>query len=696
MAAKDNPNQYTVPAYGSSSDHLSGWLKEAKQDGETYLRAQRAWGDIDMGIDIISGDAYGKNLKGMSDLKVPMVKRDVREAVSVLANMRPLWGYKTDNQDLLKQNIILNKMLRAWYYRPFVRDSFRSALQYAAVTGLGWLSPVWGSDSVMRGLGTRDILLEVYSPRDVIPYGITKDHDIQKTYVVTIRKEMPMQLAMIDYPTQLDLIVPSRGTPSWLKKGGSKVRRFLSPLLNQFGPGSGKDTDDTGPFPTVDIFFSYILDDSINMSEKPAFMGEGNWQYTVPVYNSEMQTGINDSSGRPTFRKADRQDAKLFPLRRRVVWTERGTLNDNSSPYWHGMVPLVPFTVDDWPWDFIGYSMPHDGAPIEKAATGILRGLVDSVNVKLDPPLAYDENAISSGLMDLFNPRKPGQRIKINSQQNEKPITMPVDPNFYNIDAVVAGAPDKLYEYLHYVLGTRDIAALSKAKQIPSGDSIEKMMELAGPIVSDMSMRMESSMVRLGEMWKGNAFQFYDFRHRVEVLGKDGVSEEDLDYDPGNMIPSHLPDEMQKISEHTKLAKINNQPYTPPDSRASVVERAKAHMNSFRFHVTPNSLHQITQLTKKMLMLQLWAKGFPIDPWSVAEAMDIDNYGAPSQLKTILGLEGQTVPDDKFGRWMLWKELLNKLGPPQGIPGRKGSGQQAGAVQHKDGGSRSTMRESPR
>ena len=97
-----------------------------------------------------------------------------------------------------------------------------------------------------------------------------------------------------------------------------------------------------------------------------------------------------------------------------------------------------------------------------------------------------------------------------------------------------------------------------------------------------------------------------------------------------------------------------------------------------------------------MLMLQLWAKGFPIDPWSVAEAMDIDNYGAPSQLKTILGLEGQTVPDDKFGRWLLFKELLSKLAPQQGQPGRKGSGQTPPSHQSKDGGTRSTIRESPR
>lgn len=683
-----------MPPADANEDRRLGWIKEANEDGENFLRNQRAWKDIDLGIDIISGEAYGRNLKGLSDLKVPMVKRDIREAVSTLSNMRPLWGYKTDIQELMKQNIILNKLLRAWYYRPFVREGFRAALQYALGCGLGWASPIWGTDSLLQGLGMKDIILEYYGPRDIRPYGISKDHDIQKCYVVTIRKEVPLQLAMIDFPTQLDIIVPTRGTPTWMKRGGAKVRRFLSPLLNAFGPGTGKDQPDTSPFPVVDIFHSYILDASVNMTETPIHMGEGSWAYTVPPYDSKIETGIYDQGGQPLFRNATKEDSRIYPLRRRVIWTDQGILKDDSSPYWHGMVPVVPFTGDLWAWDFLGYSMSHDGAPIEKSATRILRALDDSANVKLDAPLSYDEGSVSAGLMERFNPRKPGQRIKINAQQNDKPVQMIVPPDYYNVDAFVAGMPEKLYELMHYILGTRDIAALAKAKQVPSGDSIEKLMELAGPIVSDMSMMMEGSMVRLGEMWKGLAFQFYDMRRRVQVLGPDGVSEEDFDYDPADMIPSHLPDEFAKIDKHSKLAKINGVPYTPPESRVSRVERAKAHLQSFTFHVTPNSLHQITQLTKKMIYLQLWKGQFPIDPWSVAEAMDIDNYGSPNQLKDILGTE--KIAEDKFGRWIAWRELLMKLAPPAPPKGRHPSGQTAPTPQSKDGGTRTTVRESPR
>lgn len=694
MPAKTNPSQYLMPSLESSNDTKLGWLKEAKQDGDSFLQNQRAWRDIDLGVDIISGDSYPRSVKGMSDLRIPMLKRDTREAVSTLANMRPIWGYKVDNEQLQQQNTVLNKMLRAWYFRPFVRDSFRSSLQYAAACGLGWVSPVWGTDSVMKGMGIRDIFLEVYGPRDIVPYGMGRDNDIQKCYVVTIRKEVPLQLAMMDYPTMTDILVPSRGTASWMKKGSSKVRRFLSPLLQAIGPGSGKENEDTNPFPTVDIFFSYILDASINTTDRPIPMGEGSWQYIVPVLGSDIPTGIKDSSGRDLVRKATEEDSRIYPLRRRTVWTENGIIGDGSSPYWHGMVPAVPFTIDQWPWDFIGYSMPHDGASIEKAASRILRNMDDSFNAKLDSPLAYDDQSLSGTLMERINPLRRGQRIKINMQQNDNPIKPLIPAEYYQVDPAAVGLPDKLFEAMHYVLGTRDIAALAKAKQVPSGDSMEKLMELAGPIITDMSMKMETSMVRLGEMWKGDAFQFYNFRHRVQVLGKEGVTDEDFDYDPANMIPSHLPDEMEKNREHANLAAKSGLPYTPPESRASIVERSRAHLSSFYFHVTPSSLHQITQLTKKLLYLQLWKGQFPIDPWSVAEAMDIDNFGDPAQLKKILNLTD--VPSDKMGRWIMWRELLAKFAPQPGHVGRKPSHGTPPAIQSKDGGTRTTERTSPR
>lgn len=678
----------------ADDDHKLGWLKEASQDGEQYLKSQPSWKDIDKAVDIISNGGMDKVPKGQSRLYLPMLTRDVREAIATLSNMRPLWGYKTDNDDFQQLTQILNKMLMAWYLNTFADRSIRKALQYAAACCKGYVSPVWKNDFWITGKG--DIKLNVYGPKGVLPYQIGKDHDLQAAYAVDLIDEVPYAKAYATYPTQTDKFSPDRMTPTWVSKGIRRVQKFMSPVLNRFGAGSGKQESDS-TFPTVDIHTTFILDLSYNDTGKQVMMGEPGtkWYYPVPSYGSDIETGVKDSAGHATFRKAGLEDCLLFPMRRMCVWTNEGILYDNSSYYWHRKVPIIPFEVNDWPWNYLGRSMTSDGESIQESTTRLVRTIEDSAHARLDPGLQYDENSLSQALMERFNPRVGGQRIKTNMQMGEgvKPI---LPPAFYDVPQWIGDFVEKLWEKMHYVLGTRDIQAIAKAKQVPSGDSLEKLMEMAGPIVTDMSRNMEKSMRDLGEMWKGLAMQFYDTKRRVQILGKNGVTEEDYDYEPGNMIPSHLPDEMATIKQNISLAKAGGTPYTLPPSRASIVQRAQAHIDSCYFHVTPNSLHQITQLTRKLMNLQLFKAGFPIDPWTLAESMDIDNYGSPDKVSKLLG--NDNTPSDVFGRWLMFMQLKAMLsgGGKEGHPGRKPSGQNPPAIQSKDGGARSTVRESPR
>ena len=41
----------------------------------------------------------------------------------------------------------------------------------------------------------------------------------------------------------------------------------------------------------------------------------------------------------------------------------------------------------------------------------------------------------------------------------------------------------------------------------------------------------------VGELWTGTALQFYDAARRMEVLGLDGLTKEDIDDRPGSLIP---------------------------------------------------------------------------------------------------------------------------------------------------------------
>ncbi|MGH9438189.1 MAG: hypothetical protein ACRD22_09905, partial [Terriglobia bacterium] len=147
--------------------------------------------------------------------------------------------------------------------------------------------------------------------------------------------------------------------------------------------------------------------------------------------------------------------------------------------------------------------------------------------------------------------------------------------------------------------------------------------------------------------------------------------EEEFDFSPAGMVPSHM------AWEDTR------QP-----SQYSIFERGVAHLNNFMFYITPGSLHEITQTSRQLLLLQLYKLGLPIDPWTLMEAFAIPNVGPPP-----LGTKSV------IERWVDWNYLKAGIAAriESGMPqqqegrGRKPTNQKAPHVETKDNGTRSTI-----
>src|SRR4030095_467618 len=92
-------------------------------------------------------------------------------------------------------------------------------------------------------------------------------------------------------------------------------------------------------------------------------------------------------------------------------------------------------------------------------------------------------------------------------------------------------------------MAINDVQALAKARTVGSMDELEKIMETQGPIVEDMSRRMEPPMRDLGVMVKYLVLQYYTTPRVMQVVGMDGVHPEVFDFDPASLVPSHLPGE---------------------------------------------------------------------------------------------------------------------------------------------------------
>ena len=600
------------------------------QQGNNYLKMQRAYPMLDKALDVIGGIEDEPIPQSLSDIYTNRLKRQAREVVATISNMKPIWTYKSDNPLFMDAGINLNKIGTAWWQQTFADQKVKKALQWSMIS-TGYVMPIWSKDYWCFGRG--DIDLQIYGPRDVLPIGMGRDHDLQNCYAVIICTEVPVSTAFAMYPDFADKLKVTRNTPSWYNGMMSKMRKITSKVPHLLDIVGAQKEDSSPSGPTIDIYHVYINDTTINRTGKPLRMGKigTSWDYEVPFLGESI---VRDVGGVPIVREARKEDCRLYPLRRLIVATDTAILDDNSSPWWHGKVPLAKFTIDEWPDQFLGYSVINDAYTIQKAMNQNLRGFQDRVAKILRPDVTYDPEGRAKSQMQHYDPRVPGQRIPINAAMGDGVgfLEMPE----MDMQALLA-YHETLKQEMDHLMAIPDMRELARANQVPAQDTLEKLMEIAGPVVQDMSRTLEHSMQELGEMVKTLIYQFYPPQRSVSLLGASGITYENFEFDKNSIIPVGYKNQVDEPGP-TWLLTDN-------------LERARQARNGCIFHIMPGSLHQITQTQYKMFLLQFWRDGrFPIDPQTVAEGFNMTNFGnLPNNPITILE------------RWKEWQEIMLKF-----------------------------------
>lgn len=234
--------------------------------------------------------------------------------------------------------------------------------------------------------------------------------------------------------------------------------------------------------------------------------------------------------------------------------------------------------------------------------------------------------------MEEFDPRQPGSHIGTNmSAGNQiKPV---FTADYYAISEGIYAHIERMFKWADYLIGSPGLGALATLRQMPSDQTIEKSLEAMGALVWDMSREVEQGLSQFGELWKCMSFQRYDSRRIVQMVGLDGLTPEILDYDPNTAVPSHMPNEDEK------------QP-----SQYNIYQRARHYMNLMYMQITPNTAHQVTQMSRRLYLERLREQNFPLDPWTLAEASDIPNFGPVP-----------TGTNNVIERWVYWQKLLASL-----------------------------------
>lgn len=568
--------------------YLLGWIRSKVGEGLGILKKERAFGQIAEGMKYVEGDQMPMRSGALSRITDNRIRKIVLETVSALTDVRPIWNYETYVEEYKPQSEIQNKLARGWWKNSQADRRLQSTLTYACVGGSGYAALTWNPD--LPGGG--DLELVPYDTRDVIPIEPVFTDTIQDWRGVILRKRLPVATVRAMFPTKAHMLTGKAG--SWfgqVDRDSSGIFNVASTAWSILSAGAGKQ--EISAQTSTDLLNVYVKDESIHTGDQPILMGDpdSNWCYTVyPVGSTHPETG----------QVVTEKEARLYPRGRLIVCTPEAILKDCPNPYWHGMFPLVRFTLDPEPWSLLGAAMVGDLIPLQNALNEALRGLEDGMGQWVRRGIIADKTAVPKSTLDAIDTRRAGMKASVNPVAGDgfKVIDGPMFPPWY-MEMV-----QYFKEEMDEISGVRGLQQLAQLKQMPAAETMEKYMDALSPLLRIRARSIEVSLGELAELLKVGFFQFYDVERRMQILGKDGISMEDFDYDPGSLVPAG------------------------PGPRH---ERAEKHHRNFSFSVAPNSFLNVSHSTQKMFILQLLRSNL-MDPWSAWETFDLANTGhAPAE-----------------------------------------------------------------
>ena len=604
MPFEERYQEWQAPSWSATESHKLGWLNEACQEGDNWTKSQRGFGDWLKNLDILTG-GYSEHelLQYRSVVSGNRLKTNVSVTVAGLCAIRP-WGGFQGGKAYKTEAALINNTTRALYLSNFWDQSIKSALQWSMATSTGWVRPVYRRK--MAGHGKGDIFLDSYGMPSVKPVQMPGDGDYQRAYAVTLLDEKPVWEAHGMWPEFQDRLRPTTSR-YWYS---AQIRRAAQENNERrYGWNPFKKRTQMGSVDNlIPIRYTTINDLAVNLTGKTITMGqEGSpWAYDVPSYKSQFK----DANG--NIREATANDARMYPYRRLLISSENVMLYDGPAFNWHGELDLIPFCLDRWPWEPIGFSMIHDGYRLQKSIDQIDRGTMDKIVADLDRPLAYNMNAVGkleANRVDLMQPR---QRIAFDGDSVDKPFQTIAPDEVYRISPESMAFRDKLVADMDYLTQSRDIVELSKSRALGKGvDQLEALIAANGPLVKDKSRSMEKSVCMIANQTKWLMLQYMD-TGRIIAFNDDSGKSVIFDYNPSDLVPSHLPGE--------KTMDATGQPLESPTPRT---QRARWFADQLPFTLTPHSIHEIHQMNYRLMLLQMKQRGFSIAECDIFEANDI-------------------------------------------------------------------------
>ncbi len=604
----------TIPQPGEPSytGAILDFITEGINEAEAFLKAMPGYANIEKSKRMIHGQhsnvLSGGSVGGLSTVEANHFSKAATQLVSGMTDTRPFWEYRTFNKSYDKQTQIFGKLaLHLWLNHNWDMR-WADGIRSCCTGGSTYLHQTWNDHLQHLDLHAEDV-------RDVLPIRPNDYHTIQTAFGVILRRNRTVNYLKSEYPEFADLITPDRDGGATGQNENTRYARLMEKLGSPFWnsiKARQQPARDIPRIPTADEFHVYLDDERIHEGREPLYMG--NW-HTAPVEGCRQCLLSGTPHALNNWSYIVQRGDRVYPNKRLIIATSKLVLYDNTSIYWHGLYPFPKLTLDPWEDTFIGKGLVWDAMPMQKFLDRWLRLIDNHMQKWQQPDLMADKNSTSQSEFNKINTARPGLKMRFNPIAGKGPELRYPDPLPQYLVDVGKFAIEEIGE----LTGARSMGQLANLNQLPAADTVERLMEAMTPEVRLRSRILEAFTREFAMITASNIAQFMTFAQRLAILGPDGATQEDFDYDPGSLIPDYVhADDFDEGGRPTPEA-IARGPLPRRD-------RAKEFLRQTSMHIAPGSLLNASEITDKLMYLTLAREGI-IDPQTLADKMGIPNWG---------------------------------------------------------------------
>jgi hypothetical protein len=570
-----------------------GWLREAVIEGDRLLQSDPSYDKAEIGMKYIVGEqthaTEEAKLKYLPQMIVNEARRVVQAHASILTDLKPVWAYKAVNPIYVDQGNLLNKLVIAWYLGRMVDLELSAAVKYALAAGTSDTIVEWDPHLPNGG----DFVLQARDFRDTLPWRpAPMSRDVQDWQGVIFREEHSLNVLRGMYPTKAPLFVPTSDSllSTLMGRFRRMVSRIISPAADTLAGLTSAGSALKPKSANVLLYRTFLDDHTRNLTNKPLPMGPPGASWAYVCHPGEL----------------------LYPRKRCIIATPDFIVWDGPSPFWHGLFPFSRLMLWTVPWQFLGIPLLNDLIPIQDAINESANDLRLGIKQWMNRITVFDRQAVGETFMRTFDPRRPGAKVKTNPTYGDgfKQLEGPAP----QVLGTAMQFHQAITEKFNDLSGVTNLQAILQLRQMPGAETIQRYTEAMTPELRSEGRQIEAYLRPVAEMLKVGIFQFYTQSRRVTLLGDAGLTLNDFDFDPGNMVPALNP---------------GDQGYTPElDASIPREERAMYFHKMFAFQVVPGSILAMNAAERKMVYLQLARMGY-LDLFTLLEVLEVPNVGQP-------------------------------------------------------------------